>query len=144
MQISLLCSPDAAETAVFFHPSLPIDSVRRDSYFYRVLQRPLGLYGWSACVDSVARLGVHGGLAAFSRASYLEPWQRQLSGKSCFMTWGSTGLIAVVVTLRCRIHWAREFAGQGPARRTFLPSLAAVAGYYGILLRWFRELIPNT
>lgn len=55
-----------------------------------------------------------------------------------------TGVIAVTVTLRCRLHWAREFAGQGLARRTFLLSFAAVAGYYAILLHWFWDMIPNT
>lgn len=54
-----------------------------------------------------------------------------------------TGVIAVTVTLRCRIHWTREFAGQGLARRTFFVSLAAVAGYYAILLHWFWDMIPN-
>ena len=54
-----------------------------------------------------------------------------------------TGGIAVTITLRCRIHWKREFAGQGLAPRTFLLSLAAVASYYVVFLHWFWDMIPN-
>ncbi len=55
-----------------------------------------------------------------------------------------TAVIAIAMVVRCRVHWMREFGGKGLARTTFLVSLAIVAGYYGILLHWFWEMIPNT
>jgi len=55
----------------------------------------------------------------------------------------TTAVIAVVLTLRCRVHWVREFGGKGLARTPFLVSFLLVAGYYGILLHWFWEMIPN-
>lgn len=55
----------------------------------------------------------------------------------------TTAVIAVVMILRCRVHWMREFGGRGLARTTFLISFAIVAGYYAILLRWFWDMIPS-
>lgn len=55
----------------------------------------------------------------------------------------TTAAVSVAMTIRCRIHWAREFSGQGLAHQTFILSLIIVLGYYGILLHWFWEMIPN-
>jgi hypothetical protein len=41
------------------------------------------------------------------------------------------------------IHWMKEYSG-GQNWRTFLLSLGIVVVYYGILLRWFWDMIPNT
>jgi hypothetical protein len=43
----------------------------------------------------------------------------------------------------CGRHWKKEYSGLGKTRSTFLVSLGIVLPYYGILLRWFGDLIPN-
>jgi hypothetical protein len=43
----------------------------------------------------------------------------------------------------CGRHWKREYAGLGKTRSTFLVSLGIVAVYYGILITFFWEMIPN-
>lgn len=55
----------------------------------------------------------------------------------------TTAIVAVALTIRCGVHWSREFAGQGLARQTFFLSLVIVLGYYGVLLHWFWDMIPN-
>ena len=54
-----------------------------------------------------------------------------------------TALIAVLMIALCGRHWKREYAGLGKTRRTFLVSLGIVAVYYGILITFFWEMIPN-
>jgi len=54
-----------------------------------------------------------------------------------------TATVAVLMTALCRIHWVKEYAGRGRSWRTFLASLGIVLVYYGILLRWFWDMIPD-
>jgi hypothetical protein len=54
-----------------------------------------------------------------------------------------TALIAVLMIALCGRHWKREDAGLGKTRSTFLVSLGIVAVYYGILITFFWEMIPN-
>jgi hypothetical protein len=54
-----------------------------------------------------------------------------------------TALIAVLMIALCGRHWKREYAGLGKTRSTFLVSLGIVAVYYGILITFFWEMIPN-
>ena len=54
-----------------------------------------------------------------------------------------TAILAVLMTVLCRIHWMREYSGRGRSWRTFLVSLGIVLLYYGILLRWFWDMIPD-
>ena len=55
----------------------------------------------------------------------------------------ATALIAALMIAFCARHWMREYAGTGKTGRTFLVSLGVVVVYYGILLRWFWDMIPN-
>ena len=54
-----------------------------------------------------------------------------------------TALIAVLMIILTGRHWRKEYAGQGKGRSTFLVSLGIVAVYYGILITFFWEMIPN-
>jgi uncharacterized protein YjeT (DUF2065 family) len=54
-----------------------------------------------------------------------------------------TALFAVLMVVLCARHWKKEYSGLGKARSTFLVSLGVVAVYYGILIAWFWEMIPN-
>ena len=54
-----------------------------------------------------------------------------------------TALIAVLMIAFCTRHWMKEYSGLGKARSTFLVSLGIVAVYYGILIAFFWEMIPN-
>lgn len=54
-----------------------------------------------------------------------------------------TALIAVLMIILTVRHWKREYAGLGKTRSTFLVSLGIVAVYYGILITFFWEMIPN-
>ena len=54
-----------------------------------------------------------------------------------------TALIAVLMISLCARHWKKEYAGLGKTRNTFLVSLGIVALYYGILIAFFWEMIPN-
>jgi hypothetical protein len=55
----------------------------------------------------------------------------------------TTGVLAVLMIVFCGRHWLKEYSGLGKARTTFFVSLAIVAVYYGTLLRFFWEMIPN-
>ena len=55
----------------------------------------------------------------------------------------ATAVVAALMTVLCRLHWVKEYSGRGLALRTFLYSLGIVMAYYGILLRWFWNMIPN-
>ncbi len=55
----------------------------------------------------------------------------------------TTALLAVLMITFCGRHWKKEYSGLGKARSTFLVSLGIVAVYYGTLLRFFWEMIPN-
>jgi hypothetical protein len=55
----------------------------------------------------------------------------------------TTALLAVLMIALCGRHWIKEYAGLGKAWSTFLVSFGIVAVYYGILIRWFWEMIPN-
>ena len=55
----------------------------------------------------------------------------------------TTALLAVLMIAFCGRHWMKEYSGLGKARSTFFVSLGIVAVYYGTLLRFFWEMIPN-
>lgn len=55
----------------------------------------------------------------------------------------TTTLIAILMIASCGRHWMKEYSGLGKARKTFFVSLGFVAVYYGILGRFFWEMIPN-
>jgi hypothetical protein len=54
-----------------------------------------------------------------------------------------TALVAVLMIVFCGRHWLKEYSGLGKTRRTFFVSLGVVAVYYGTLLRFFWDMIPN-
>jgi len=54
-----------------------------------------------------------------------------------------TAVIAVLMIAFCGRHWMKEYSGLGKLRSTFLVSLGIVVVYYGILIRWFWNMIPN-
>jgi hypothetical protein len=56
----------------------------------------------------------------------------------------ATAVIAVLITVLSRVHWVKEYSGHGRPWRTFLVSLGIVVAYYGVLLHWFWDMIPNT
>jgi len=55
-----------------------------------------------------------------------------------------TAIVAVLMTLLCRIRWLQEYSGRSRSWRTFLTSLGLVLSYYGILLRWFWQMVSDT
>lgn len=55
----------------------------------------------------------------------------------------TTALLAALMIATCRRHWMKEYSGLGKLRSTFLVSFAIVAVYYGTLLRFFWDMIPN-
>lgn len=55
----------------------------------------------------------------------------------------ATALLAVLMIVFCGRHWMKEYSGLGKARSTFFVSLGIVAVYYGTLLRFFWDMIPN-
>ena len=55
----------------------------------------------------------------------------------------TTALLAVLMIAFCGRHWMKEYSGLGKGRSTFLVSLGIVAIYYGTLLRFFLDMIPN-
>jgi hypothetical protein len=59
-----------------------------------------------------------------------------------WLAWLTT-LIAILMVAFCGKHWMKEYSGLGKTRTTMLVSLSIVAVYYGILLRWFWDMIPN-
>ena len=52
-------------------------------------------------------------------------------------------IVAVIMTALSRIHWVKECSGRARGWRTFFVSLGIVLVYYGILLRWFWDMIPD-
>jgi hypothetical protein len=55
----------------------------------------------------------------------------------------ASAVLAMMMIAFCRTHWAKERGVLKKTRRTFLVSLALVALYYGVFLRWFWLMIPN-
>jgi hypothetical protein len=55
----------------------------------------------------------------------------------------TTALLAVLMIAFCGRHWMKEYSGLGKARSTFVVSLGIVAVYYGTLLRFFWEMMPD-
>ena len=55
----------------------------------------------------------------------------------------ATALLALLLIALCARHWRKEYAGRGKTSSTLLISSGIVALYYGILLRWFWDMIPN-
>jgi hypothetical protein len=56
---------------------------------------------------------------------------------------GVTAILAVLMIVFCGRHWMREYAGLGKNLSTFAVSFGVVVVYYGILVMWFWEMIPN-
>lgn len=56
----------------------------------------------------------------------------------------ATALLALLMIALCARHWRKEYAGLGKTSSTFFVSPGIVALYYGILLRWFWDMIPNS
>ena len=54
-----------------------------------------------------------------------------------------TGFIAILMITSCVRHWIKEYSGLGKTRSTFFVSLGCIAVYYGILGRFFWEMIPT-
>jgi hypothetical protein len=54
-----------------------------------------------------------------------------------------TAVIAALMVAFSAKHWMKEYSGLGKTRSTLLVSASIVAVYYGILLRWFWDMIPN-
>jgi len=54
-----------------------------------------------------------------------------------------TALVAVLMIVFCGRRWLKEYSGLGKTRRTFFVSLGIVAAYYGILLRFFWDMMPS-
>jgi hypothetical protein len=54
-----------------------------------------------------------------------------------------TALIAVLMIIFTGRRWKKEYAGLGKGRITFLVSLGIVAVYYGVLIVFFWQMIPN-
>jgi len=54
-----------------------------------------------------------------------------------------TAILALTMIGVCAYHWKRSFAGLGKGLSTFLVSLGVVVVYYGILVVWFWQMIPN-
>jgi hypothetical protein len=55
----------------------------------------------------------------------------------------TTALLAALMIASCSRHWTKEYSGLGKLRSTFLVSFGIVAVYYGTLLRFFWDMIPN-
>ena len=55
----------------------------------------------------------------------------------------ATAVVAAFMIVLSRFHWVNEYSGRGLVWRTFIYSLGIVITYYGILLRWFWDMIPN-
>src|SRR5215813_1178926 len=79
------------------------------------------------------------GRAVHGMSELRADWTANLVALGALMT----ALVAVLMIVLCGRHWLKEYSGLGKTRRTFLVSLGIVAVYYGTLLRFFWEMIPN-
>ena len=52
-------------------------------------------------------------------------------------------VLSLAMIATCAYYWKREFAGLGKGWSTFLPGLAIVAAYYGLLVYWFWNIFPK-
>ena len=66
-------------------------------------------------------------------------WTANLVGLGALVT----ALVAVLMIVFCGRHWLKEYSGLGKTRRTLFVSLGIVAVYYGTLLRFFWDMMPN-
>jgi hypothetical protein len=66
-------------------------------------------------------------------------WTANLVGLGALLT----ALVAVLMIVFCGRRWLKEYSGLGKTRRTFFVSLGIVAAYYGILLRFFWDMMPS-
>ncbi len=55
----------------------------------------------------------------------------------------TTAVMAVLMTVLWRVHWVKERSKPQANRRIFFLSLAIVAVYYIVLLRWFWDMIRD-
>jgi len=54
-----------------------------------------------------------------------------------------TAVLAMLMIAFCGRHWKKEYWGLGKTRSTFLVSAGIIVVYYGILLKWFLDMMPN-
>jgi hypothetical protein len=54
-----------------------------------------------------------------------------------------TGVVAVLMTVLCRVHWVKGDSQSRANRRVFLLSLAMVCAYYLVLAHWFWDMIRD-
>ena len=54
-----------------------------------------------------------------------------------------TAIVAVLMTVLCRIHWVKADSERRANRRIFLLSSAMVCAYYLVLARWFWDMIRD-
>jgi len=54
-----------------------------------------------------------------------------------------SALLSILMIVFCARHWKREYSGLGKTASTFAISVGIVAAYYGILVIWFWNWIPN-
>jgi hypothetical protein len=52
-----------------------------------------------------------------------------------------TAVLAVTITVRCRLQWIKEYAVHQKSYRIFFASAAIVATYYWILICWFWDVV---
>jgi hypothetical protein len=83
--------------------------------------------------------GVLGG--AMRQVSQLMHAQRPSSEVSVMAA--ISAVLSLLMIGFCAYRWKREYAGLGKGRSTLLISLAVVLLYYGILVVWFWEQIPQ-
>ncbi|MBZ5701055.1 MAG: hypothetical protein LAN84_04345 [Acidobacteriia bacterium] len=69
--------------------------------------------------------------------------QVQLPSNQVSLLAAVTALLALTMIGVCGYHWKRSFAGLGKGLSTFLVSFGVVLVYYGILVVWFWQMIPN-
>jgi hypothetical protein len=55
-----------------------------------------------------------------------------------------TAVLSVLMIAFCGYRWKREFAGTGKTGITIGVSFAIVVLYYGVLIAWFWNLVPQS
>jgi hypothetical protein len=103
---------------------------------------------WACMIGMLASivwlgLGYESGVLGSAVRNISEWGTASLTAKLVALVALTTALLAVLMVTFFGRHWMKEYAGLGKARSTFLVSLGIVAVYYGTLLRFFWEMIPN-
>jgi hypothetical protein len=94
---------------------------------------------------SVVWLGLAYGAGVLDRAVWQisEPRTAGLPANLVGLAALTTALFAVLMIVLCGIHLLKGYSGLGKTRSTFFVSLGIVAVYYGILVRFFWDMMPN-